>query len=142
MVSSPKTNPKESEINKDIAKNYYSQPKPIKVNIIKNNNNVPNENNIEIKNEQNKELNINKEIKKEENKTSKLSPKKIFSYNQKQINDNAPKKSIGFSNEKIKNFINMINKSESNSKANKNNNNLSQKWNKITEIKNIKRNII
>ena len=36
----------------------------------------------------------------------------------------------------------MINKSESNSKANKNNNNLSQKWNKITEIKNIKRNII
>ena len=36
----------------------------------------------------------------------------------------------------------MFNKSDTNSKENKNINNVSQKWNKINEIKNIKRNII
>ena len=136
---------KKSEPKKEIDKNNFSQQKPIKVNVNKTINNDLTINTLETEKDEKEEKEQNKinEVKKEENKKNKISPKKIYSYNQKQISDNSTQKNhVAFSNEKIKNYISMFNKSDTNSKENKNINNVSQKWNKINEIKNIKRNII
>ena len=104
------------KINNNNTNNSY-KPKPIKVNIIKKDNSPKKE----------------------------ISAKTIYSYDKKQTNVPTNTKLLKVNNfhnkEKLYDIINMVNKSDINLKENNSINNY-QKWNKISEINNMKNNTI